>query len=347
MSEPVLSVRDLTVSFDTDRGPVRAVDSVSFDVAAGETLALVGESGSGKSVTALSLLRLIPEPPGRIERGEVRFGGRAGGPSRCDLLQLDEAGIRSIRGNRIGMIFQEPMSSLNPVLTIGTQVGEPLRVHRRTARAETLEEVCDLLARVRIPDARERLGSYPHQYSGGMRQRVMIAMSIACAPELIIADEPTTALDVTVQAQILSLLERLTDESGAALILITHDLGVVARYADRVAVMYAGRIVETAPAAELYAHPRHPYTRGLLASVPRLDVERRRRLAPIVGQPPDLADLPPGCAFAPRCSVATDRCRAERPELEPVGPESVGAENDLLERSGELRAKACFADVPV
>jgi oligopeptide transport system ATP-binding protein len=340
MSEPVLSVRDLTVSFDTDRGALRAVDSVSFDVAAGETLALVGESGSGKSVTALSLLRLVPEPPGRIERGEVRFGGE-------DLLQLDGAAIRRIRGNRIGMIFQEPMSSLNPVLTVGTQVGEPLRVHRGMARAETLEEVTALLTRVRIPDARERLRSYPHQHSGGMRQRVMIAMSLSCRPELIIADEPTTALDVTVQAQILALLERLTDETGAALILITHDLGVVARYADRVAVMYAGRIVETAPAAELYARPRHPYTRGLLASVPRLDAERRRRLQPIQGQPPDLANLPPGCAFAPRCSQATDRCRRERPALEPVcsAPATSAEPGDLPAPASW--AKACFADVPI
>jgi oligopeptide transport system ATP-binding protein len=321
--DPVLSVHDLAVSFRTQRGIVRAVDGVSFDVEAGETLAIVGESGSGKSVTALSILRLIPDPPGRIERGEIRFGGR-------DLLRLDDAGIRAIRGNRIAMIFQEPMSSLNPVLTVGVQVGEPLQVHRGTPWAETVEEVARLLTRVSIPDARRRIDSYPHQYSGGMRQRVMIAMSLACRPELIIADEPTTALDVTVQAQILALLKRLTRETGSALILITHDLGVVARYADRVAVMYGGRIVETAPARELYAHPRHPYTRGLLDSVPRLDADRRRRLVPIEGQPPDLANLPAGCAFAPRCGKAMERCLVERPELE---------------RVAERHLRACFADV--
>jgi oligopeptide transport system ATP-binding protein len=320
---PVLSVRDLAVSFRTARGTVCAVDGVSFDVDAGETLAIVGESGSGKSVTALSILRLIPDPPGSIDRGEIRFGGR-------DLLALDREGIRAIRGNRIAMIFQEPMSSLNPVLTVGMQVGEPIRVHRGTPWAATMNEVAELLTRVAIPDARSRLGSYPHQYSGGMRQRVMIAMSLACRPELIIADEPTTALDVTVQAQILALLKRLTREAGSALVLITHDLGVVARYADRVAVMYAGRIVETAPARELYARPRHPYTRGLLDSVPRLDADRRRRLVPIEGQPPDLAHLPAGCAFAPRCSRVLARCRVERP---------------LLEEVGERHLKACFADV--
>jgi oligopeptide transport system ATP-binding protein len=322
VTEPVLSVRGLSVSFRTARGRVRAVDQVSFDVEAGETLALVGESGSGKSVTALSILRLVPDPPGSTDAGEIRFGGR-------DLLALDREEIRAIRGNRIAMIFQEPMSSLNPVLTVGMQVGEPIRVHRGTPWSETLEEVAELLTKVSIPDARGRLSSYPHQYSGGMRQRVMIAMSLSCRPELIIADEPTTALDVTVQAQILALLKRLTRETGSALVLITHDLGVVARYADRVAVMYGGRIVETAPARELYACPRHPYTRGLLDSVPRLDSDRRHRLVPIEGQPPDLAKLPPGCAFAPRCGRAIERCRLERPPLEQVG---------------DRHLKACFVD---
>ncbi|HVR28980.1 MAG TPA: ABC transporter ATP-binding protein [Thermoanaerobaculia bacterium] len=323
MNDPVLSVRDLAVSFRTSRGLVRAVEGVSFDVDPGETLAIVGESGSGKSVTALAILRLVPDPPGSIDRGEIRFGGQ-------NLLALDREGIRAIRGNRIAMIFQEPMSSLNPVLTVGMQVGEPIREHRGLPWSETLSEVAELLSRVSIPDAASRLGSYPHQYSGGMRQRVMIAMSLACRPELIVADEPTTALDVTVQAQILALLKRLTREAGSALILITHDLGIVARYADRVAVMYGGRIVETAPARELYARPRHPYTRGLLDSVPRLDADRRRRLVPIEGQPPDLASLPPGCAFAPRCGRVMDRCRVERP---------------ALERVGERHLKACFADV--
>ena len=305
---PLLQVRNLTTRFRTELGPVTAVDDVSFDVAAGETLAIVGESGSGKSVTALSILRLIPNPPGRIESGEVLFEGR-------DLLKVDDAGIRAIRGDKIAMIFQEPMSSLNPALTVGLQVAEPINVHRGSAWSVALAQAKELIGRVRIPDAAARLGSYPHQYSGGMRQRVMIAMALACKPKLIIADEPTTALDVTVQAQILDLLKELTHETQSALILITHDLGVVARYADRVAVMYAGRIVETAPAKELYARPRHPYTRGLMASVPRLDGDAGVPLVPIEGQPPDLAALPAGCAFAPRCKHAADICITERPPL--------------------------------
>jgi len=323
VAAPLLSVRDLSVSFRGPRGTVRAVQSLSFDLQAGETLAIVGESGSGKSVTALSLLRLIPDPPGRIDSGEILFAG-------SDLLKLDDAGIRAIRGDRIAMIFQEPMSSLNPVLTVGTQVGEPIRLHRGASWAVALEQVKALLEKVSIPDAASRLGSYPHQYSGGMRQRVMIAMALACAPQLIVADEPTTALDVTVQAQILAILKQITREVNSALILITHDLGVVARYADRVAVMYGGRIVEMAPARELYARPRHPYTRGLMDSVPRLDDAAGKRLVPIDGQPPDLAQLPPGCSFAPRCRHAMERCRAERPALEPAG---------------ENHWKACFADV--
>ena len=322
MSEPLLRVSDLSVSFQTPRGSVRAVDSVSFDVAAGETLAIVGESGSGKSVTALSLLRLIPEPPGRVESGEVLFEGR-------DLLKLDDAGIRAIRGNRIAMIFQEPMSSLNPVLTVGVQVGEPINLHRKAPWAQAFEQVKELLTSVSIPDAASRLDSYPHQYSGGMRQRVMIATALACKPTLIIADEPTTALDVTVQAQILKLLKQQTRDTNSALILITHDLGVVARYADRVAVMYGGRVVESASARELYARPRHPYTRGLMASIPRLDDDSDKRLVPISGQPPDLARLPGGCAFAPRCTQVVDRCRAERPRLE---------------AATQTHFKACFAD---
>jgi len=323
VAAPLLSVRDLSVSFRTPRGTVRAVESLSFDLNAGETLAIVGESGSGKSVTALSLLRLIPDPPGRIDRGEILFEGR-------DLLKLDDAGIRAIRGDRIAMIFQEPMSSLNPVLTVGTQVGEPIRLHRGASWAVALEQVKALLEKVSIPDAASRLHAYPHQFSGGMRQRVMIAMALACAPQLIIADEPTTALDVTVQAQILAILKQITREVNSALILITHDLGVVARYADRVAVMYGGRIVEMAPARELYARPRHPYTRGLMDSIPRLDDASDKRLVPIDGQPPDLARLPPGCAFAPRCRHAVERCRAERP---------------VLAQAGENHYKACFADV--
>ena len=324
MGTPLLQVRDLTTRFRTERGMVLAVDHVSFDVAAGETLAIVGESGSGKSVTALSILRLIPDPPGKIESGEVLFEGK-------DLLLLDDAGIRDVRGNKIAMIFQEPMSSLNPVLNIGMQVAEPLNQHHGSIWSQALDLARELLARVRIPDAASRLAAYPHQFSGGMRQRVMIAMALACKPALIIADEPTTALDVTVQAQILDLLKELTRETRSALILITHDLGVVARYADRVAVMYAGRMVETAPARALYAHPLHPYTRGLMASVPRLDGEARLKLVPIEGQPPDLASLPAGCAFAPRCNLASARCRAERP---------------VLEQAAECHFKACFSNDP-
>jgi oligopeptide transport system ATP-binding protein len=291
---------------------------VSFTVDAGQTLAIVGESGSGKSVTALSLMRLIPNPPGRITAGEVLFEGQ-------DLLKLPDAQVRAIRGDRIAMVFQEPMSSLNPALTVGLQVAEPLQLHRGLTWARAYEQAKALLAKVRIPDAASRLHTYPHQYSGGMRQRTMIAMALACSPRLIIADEPTTALDVTVQAQILDLLKELTREAGAALILITHDLGVVARYADAVVVMYGGRIVEQAPATELYARPRHPYTRGLLASIPRLDGEAGARLVPISGQPPDLARLPPGCAFAPRCGRADANCQTTRPVLREVAVHHLSA----------------------
>jgi oligopeptide transport system ATP-binding protein len=311
MPLPLLQVRNLTTRFATERGRVTAVNNVSFDIDAGETVALVGESGSGKSVTALSIIKLIPSPPGRIESGEVVFEGR-------DLFKLDEGGIRAVRGNKIAMIFQEPMSSLNPALSIGMQIAEPINVHRGTAWAKALQQAKVLMGQVRMPDAASRLASYPHQYSGGMRQRVMIAMALACSPRLIIADEPTTALDVTVQAQILDLLKELTSQTGSSLLLITHDLGVVARYADRVAVMYGGRIVETAPARELYKHPHHPYTQGLMASVPRLDSDTTQPLVPIEGQPPDLAQLPPGCAFAPRCCRVSDICRSVRPPLTPV-----------------------------
>ncbi|NWG46459.1 MAG: ABC transporter ATP-binding protein [Alphaproteobacteria bacterium] len=317
MSGHLLSIEDLSVTFRSERGPVRAVHSVSLHVDEGETLAIVGESGSGKSVTALSILRLIGDA-GRIDRGRILFDGR-------DLLTLDKAGIRSIRGDRISMIFQEPMSSLNPVLTVGKQVAEPIRLHRGKSWAQAMEDAAELLERVAIPDARERLGDYPHQFSGGMRQRVMIAMALACQPRLIIADEPTTALDVTVQAQILHLLKELTRELRSALILITHDLGVVARYADRVAVMYAGRVVETAPARALYARPSHPYTLGLMASIPGLDAPAGTRLPTIRGQPPDLANLPEGCPFVPRCPHARAICSSAVPPLEPVGPDHLRA----------------------
>ena len=309
---PLLSVRDLVTRFRTERGEVTAVDRVSFDVGAGETLAIVGESGSGKGVTALSILRLIPNPPGRIESGQIMFDGQ-------DLLKLSDKEIREVRGNRIAMIFQEPMSSLNPAITIGRQVAEPINLHQKMPWTKALEKARDLLGAVRMSDTASRVNAYPHQFSGGMRQRAMIAMALACKPQLIIADEPTTALDVTVQAQILDLLKDLAKGARSALILITHDLGVVARYADRVVVMYAGRVVEAAPAAELYARPRHPYTRGLMASVPRIDGDTSRKLLPIEGQPPNLAKLPPGCAFAPRCRQASAACLTERPPLRDVG----------------------------
>jgi oligopeptide transport system ATP-binding protein len=304
-AEPLLSVEDLSVSFRTERGVVRAVDRTNLHVHAGETLAVVGESGSGKSVTALALLGLLGDNAS-VDGGRILFEGR-------DLLTLNPAAMRAIRGDRISMIFQEPMSSLNPVLTIGRQVAEPIRLHRGRSWKESLDQAAELLSRVSIPDARDRLYQYPHHFSGGMRQRVMIAMALACEPRLIVADEPTTALDVTVQAQILELLKNLTRETGAALILITHDLGVVARYAERVAVMYAGRIVETASARNLYAHPRHPYTRGLMASVPSLTGIPGARLSTIPGQPPDLARLPPGCAFASRCAHASAECGVAPP----------------------------------
>ena len=306
----LLSINNLSVSFQTDRGVVQAVDQVSFDVDAGETLAIVGESGSGKSVTALSILQLLGDA-GTISDGQIVFEGQ-------NLLDLPEKDIRNIRGDRIAMIFQEPMSSLNPVLTIGKQVAEPIWLHRKKTWNEALDQAEELIKKVSIPDARQRLDAYPHQFSGGMRQRVMIAMALACEPKLIIADEPTTALDVTVQAQILSLLKDLTTELNSALILITHDLGVVARYANRVAVMYGGRIVESATAAELYKHPKHPYTEGLMASIPTLDGEPGSRLQTIEGQPPDLLHMPAGCAFHPRCPYAAEICKHTKPPLKEV-----------------------------
>ena len=312
MATPVLQVRNLTTRFKTERGVVTAVDNISFEVAAGETLAIVGESGSGKSVTSMSILRLIPSPPGRIENGEILFDGK-------DLLKLSEDEMRAIRGDRIAMIFQDSMSSLNPSITIGKQIAEPITLHRNASWNEAYEKARDLLSMVQIPDAQSRLSVYPHQFSGGMRQRSMIAMALACQPKLIIADEPTTALDVTVQAQILDLLKELTQKAQTSMILITHDMGVVARYADRVAVMYGGRIVEQGPAREIFSRPAHPYTQGLLASIPRIDSDPNQPLPAIEGMPPDLADLPVGCAFAPRCRKATRECDASRPVLAQVG----------------------------
>jgi oligopeptide/dipeptide ABC transporter ATP-binding protein len=308
----LLDVQSLETQFATSHGIVRAVDGVSWDVQEGETVALVGESGCGKSVSALSVMRLVAAPAGRIVGGRVLFKGR-------DLLTLSEEEMRRVRGREIAMIFQEPMTSLNPVLTIGRQLTEGLEIHLGMDSAGARRRAAELLAMVGISDPQRRLPQYPHQFSGGMRQRMMIAMALACNPGLILADEPTTALDVTIQAQILELLKDLSRRLGVAMLIITHNLGVVARYADRVNVMYAGRIIERGTARELYGSPRHPYTLGLLRSVPRLDVPRRERLVPIDGQPPDLTRLPAGCAFAPRCAFRVERCLTEIPELRRVG----------------------------
>ena len=308
---PLLQVSDLKTHFFTDDGTVKAVNGVSFDLEEGELLGLVGESGCGKTATALSILRLITDPPGRIVGGEILFEGK-------DLLKLREREMRRVRGNRIAMIFQEPMTSLNPVLTIGRQLTEPLELHMGMDHPFARRRSAELLEMVGIPDPAGRLQDYPHQLSGGMRQRVMIAMALACNPKLLLADEPTTALDVTVQAQILELITGLAREMGTAVILITHNLGIVARYAQRVNVMYAGKLVETGPARTIYENPRHPYTLALLHSVPRLDRPRQDRLASIEGLPPDLIHMPQGCPFRPRCPFAVDRCQ-ENPPLLPVG----------------------------
>ena len=312
MDDPLLSVKELSTHFFTSEGVVKAVNEVSYELERGQTLGLVGESGSGKSVSALSLLRLIPNPPGKIVEGEVMFDGE-------DLLDVDDSRMREIRGNDIAMVFQEPMTSLNPVLTIGRQLTEAIELHLGLNRTDANARAVELLNMVGIPAAEQRLFDYPHQFSGGMRQRVMIAMALSCDPKLLLADEPTTALDVTIQAQVLEVMARLSRELGTSVIVITHNLGVVARYADRVNVMYGGRIVESGVAGEIYAHPKHAYTLGLLESVPRLDA-RTGRLIPIEGTPPDLTNLPPGCAFAPRCRFATDQCREERPDLIEFAP---------------------------
>jgi oligopeptide transport system ATP-binding protein len=308
----LLDVRNLRTQFFTQDGVVRAVNGMSYTLDEGETLGIVGESGSGKSVGVMSLIRLIPTPPGKIVDGEVLFENR-------DLLKASDSEIRSIRGNKISMIFQDPMTSLNPVLTIGRQISEALELHlgmdKQQARARTVE----LLELVGIPSAADRIDDYPHQFSGGMRQRAMIAMGLSCNPQLLIADEPTTALDVTIQAQIVDLVKRLREEIGMAIIWITHDLGVVAGLADRVIVMYAGMIVEEAPVRELYGNPRHPYTLGLLGSLPRLDEERPEELKSIEGLPPDLINYPKGCPFYARCTYRLDKCLEAAPPLESVG----------------------------
>jgi oligopeptide/dipeptide ABC transporter ATP-binding protein len=305
---PLLSIRNLVVEFATMTGAVRAVDGVSLDVYPTETLGLVGESGCGKTVTGLSILRLIPEPPGRIAAGSIEFEGR-------DLLTLPETAMRDVRGRDIAMIFQEPMTALNPVFTIGDQIIDVLRRHRRLSTGEARASALELLVKVGIPAPRQRIGEYPHQLSGGMRQRAMIAMALSCGPKLLVADEPTTALDVTTQAQVLEQINRLQAEFRMAMILVTHDLGVVAETCQRAAVMYCGVIVEVAPVAELFSRPRHPYTVGLLGSVPRLQVSRSPELPVIPGRVPDLAHLLPGCRFADRCSRAADKCRASEPPL--------------------------------
>ena len=316
-AEPILDIADLRTWFFTRDGVVRAVDGVSFHVIPGETLAIVGESGCGKSVTALSVLRLIPSPPGRIVSGAIRFAER-------DLLRLSEAEMRDVRGNEISMIFQEPMTSLNPVLTIGRQIAETLTLHQGLDRSAALAKAIHMLRLVHIPEAERRIAEYPHQLSGGMRQRVMIAMALACNPKLLIADEPTTALDVTIQAQILDLMRELKQKLDAAIVLITHDLGVVAEMAQRVVVMYAGRKAEEAPVGTLFRRPLHPYTKGLLASVPRLGAslhaDRAPRLAEIAGTVPSLREPIPGCPFATRCTLATAICEREMPVFEEKEP---------------------------
>ena len=308
----LLEVRDLKTHFFTPEGVVKAVDGVSYDLQEGETLGLVGESGCGKSVSALSIMRLIADPPGKTVGGEIMFDGQ-------DLLTLRDGDMRRVRGRQISMVFQEPMTSLNPVLTIERQLTESLQLHLGMKMAEARQEAIRRLEQVGIPDPERRIRQYPHQFSGGMRQRVMIAMALSCNPKLIIADEPTTALDVTIQAQILELMKNLSKEFGVSLIIITHNLGVVARYADRVNIMYAGKIIERGSAHEIYRNPRHPYTLGLLNSVPRLDLPRKEKLDPIEGQPPDLTNLPQGCSFRARCRYAIDRCAEEIPPLHSVG----------------------------
>ena len=330
----LLEVKDLQTQFATEAGTVRAVDRITYDVDEGETVAIVGESGSGKSVGALSILRLIPEPPGRILGGEIFFEGQ-------DLLKLSDEEIRQVRGRKISMVFQEPMTSLNPVLSIGLQLTETMMLHLGISREEADSRAVELLGKVGISEPGRRLKQYPHHLSGGMRQRVMIALALSCDPKLIIADEPTTALDVTIQAQILELMKNLTRELGVALIVITHNLGVVARYADRVNVMYAGKIVEMGTAHQIYHQPRHPYTIGLLNSVPRMDLPRGQKLIPIDGSPPDLTRLDDGCSYRPRCRWRVERCDSEYPPLESVQEHQYSAcwcKADLEDALQKMRA---------
>jgi oligopeptide transport system ATP-binding protein len=311
--QPLLEVKNLKTQFFTQDGVVKAVDDVSFYVMPGETLGVVGESGSGKSMTGLSIMRLIPNPPGKIVNGEVNFNGR-------DILKMSDEQVRSIRGNDIAMIFQDPMTSLNPVLTINRQISESLQLHMGMNKEQAKQRSIELLTMVGIPNPESRVNQYPHQFSGGMRQRVMIAMALSCNPKLLIADEPTTALDVTIQAQILDLMRNLQSETGTGVIMITHSMGVVAGMADRVQVMYAGHIVETASTEEIFANPRHPYTVGLMKSIPRLDARSKEKLQPIRGLPPDLIELPDMCPFVPRCNYASEKCEQKNPPLLEVKP---------------------------
>ncbi len=312
MAETLLEVKNLQTHFYTRSGVAKAVEDVSFTLNESETLGLVGESGCGKSVTSLSIMRLIG-PPGKIVGGEILYKGD-------DILDMDQEDLYKLRGGQIAMIFQDPMTSLNPVLPIGFQIAEAVKAHLKMDDTAAMNRAAEMLDRVRIPEARRRLKDYPHQFSGGMRQRVMIAIALSCNPQILIADEPTTALDVTIQAQVLDLMKGLATEFRTATLLITHDLGVVAGTCDRVCVMYAGRVVETAPTASIFKTPAHPYTQALLAAVPRPEQQRGERLAAIGGQPPNLVNLPPGCPFAPRCRKAQPRCRQELPLLENVGP---------------------------
>ncbi len=321
---PMLSVTDLKTEFVTQDGIVHAVNGISFDLDEGETLGIVGESGCGKSVSMLSMMGLIPQPPGRISGGSVMFQGR-------DLTRLSQEELRKVRGNQIAMIFQDPMTSLNPVLTICQQITEALELHLGMDAQQARERAIELLELVNIPEARNRIDDYPHQFSGGMRQRVMIAMALSCNPQLLIADEPTTALDVTIQAQIVDLVRDLRDKLGMAIIWITHDLGIVAGLVERVQVMYAGYVVERAEVHEFYAHPKHPYSLGLMRSLPRLDAETKTKLIPIDGLPPDLIALPTGCPFYARCSYRIEKCLNEMPELR-----EVGADNHII---------ACWVDI--
>ena len=324
MGENLLEVQDLKLYFKVKAGKVRAVDGVSFAIKAGEKVGVVGESGCGKSVTALSIMRLVAQPAGEYAGGSILFEDH-------DLLEIPESAMRKIRGGQIGMIFQDPMTCLNPTMTVGKQIAEGLRIHLKLSQDQALKRAVSLLDQVGIPEAQARINSYPHQFSGGMRQRVMIAIALACNPKLLIADEPTTALDVTVQAQILELINGVCEEFGTAVMIITHDLGVVAGMTDRVVVMYAGKVVETSPTDELFANPRHPYTLGLLASVPRLDEKRTATLKTIEGAPPDLLKPPPGCPFMPRCAFARAICRT-MPPLDSVAGNSA-------------HRKACWVDV--